>query len=61
MATLELRLEGDPALRRHCREVARVDERIRRQLDDMLDTLHATPGRRGAGRHRRWVSCGAWW
>ena len=44
MATLELRLEGDPALRRHCREVARVDERIRRQLDDMLDTLHATPG-----------------
>ena len=44
MATLELRLEGYPALRRHCREVARVDERIRRQLDDMLDTLHATPG-----------------
>ena len=42
MAVLQLRYNGDDILRKRCREVETVDDRVRRQLDDMMDTLHAT-------------------
>ncbi len=42
MARRQLRFKDDPVLRRHCRPVEEVDDGVRRQLDDMMDTLHAT-------------------
>lgn len=43
MATRQLRIEDDPILRKNCKEVKVVDEKIKGLLDDMMDTLHATP------------------
>lgn len=43
MATRQLRFNGDPELRKKCRKVERVDEHIKMLLNDMADTLHATP------------------
>lgn len=43
MAIRQLRLEDDPILRKQCKEVKVVDDKIRALLDDMMDTLHATP------------------
>ena len=40
MGIRHLRYEGDPILRKVCREVPEVDDRIRRLLNDMMDTLH---------------------
>lgn len=40
MAIRELRYDGDPILRKQCREVENIDGRIRQILDDMMDTLH---------------------
>lgn len=40
MAVRKLRFEGDAILRKKCREVVKVDDRIRQILDDMMDTLH---------------------
>ena len=40
MATRQLRYNQDPILRKRCKEVKEVDDRIRLLLDDMLDTLH---------------------
>lgn len=42
MALRALRINNDPILRKHCREVAVVDDKIRSILDDMVETLHAT-------------------
>ena len=42
MATRQLRYNQDPILRKRCKEVKEVDDRIRLLLDDMLDTLHHT-------------------
>lgn len=42
MATRQLRYNQDPILRKQCKEVKEVDDRIRLLLDDMLDTLHHT-------------------
>ena len=42
MAIRQMRYDGDEVLRKRCREVAEVDDRIRMYLNDMLDTLHAT-------------------
>ncbi|WP_302419842.1 peptide deformylase [Blautia marasmi] len=42
MAIRELRYDGDPILRKQCREVENIDGRIRQILDDMMDTLHHT-------------------
>ena len=43
MAVRNLRYEGDAALKKICKEVKTVDDRIRTLLDDMMDTLHAFP------------------
>ncbi len=43
MATLEIRTSEDDILRKPCRPVAKVDERIRTILDDMADTMRRTP------------------
>ena len=37
-----MRYDGDDVLRKKCKEVTEVNDRIRMYLDDMLDTLHAT-------------------
>ena len=42
MAIRQMRYDGDEVLRKRCREVTEVDDRIRMYLNDMLDTLHAT-------------------
>lgn len=41
MAIRNLRYNEDPILRKHCKEVSVVDEKIKQMLDDMLDTLHS--------------------
>lgn len=43
MAIRNLRYEGDAALKKVCKEVGRVDDRIRILLDDMMETLHEFP------------------
>ncbi|MBT9779865.1 peptide deformylase [Clostridium sp. MCC353] len=43
MAVRNLRYEGDAALKKVCKEVGRVDDRIRILLDDMMETLHEFP------------------
>lgn len=43
MALLEIRLSEDEALRKRCRPVDAVDDRIRTILDDMADTMDRTP------------------
>ncbi len=40
MAIRKLRYNDDPVLRKRCKEVKVIDDRIRTILDDMLDTLH---------------------
>ena len=47
MAVRTIRLEGDPILRKRCRETEGVDAHIRLLLRDMADTLAATEN--GAG------------
>ena len=42
MAIRELRYNDDPVLRKSCREVEEVNDRVRQLLDDMMDTLHNT-------------------
>lgn len=42
MALRALRINNDPILRKHCREVEVIDDKIRQILDDMVQTLHAT-------------------
>ena len=43
MALLEIRLSEDETLRKRCRPVNAVDDRIRTILDDMADTMRRTP------------------
>ena len=38
-----MRYEGDEILRKKCKEVKEVDDRIREILEDMAQTLHNTP------------------
>ena len=42
MAIRQLRYNDDPILRKKCRRVDIVDDRIRQILDDMMNTLHQT-------------------
>lgn len=42
MAIRQLRLKDDEILRKKCKEVTLVDDRIRQMLEDMMDTLHST-------------------
>ena len=42
MAVRQIRLSGDAILRKKCKEVTVIDDKIRQILDDMMDTLHHT-------------------
>ena len=42
MAIRNLRYNDDPILRKACKEVKEIDDKIRQILDDMLETLHNT-------------------
>lgn len=42
MAIRNMRFREDEVLRKRCRLVDEVTDAVRRQLDDMMDTLHAT-------------------
>lgn len=44
MAIMRILTEGAPVLRRKCKPVEKIDERIRQLLDDMLATMYAAPG-----------------
>lgn len=44
MALLEIRTAGDPVLKEHCREVEKIDKRIKKLLDDMAETMYANEG-----------------
>ena len=44
MAILNILEFPDPRLRTTAREVSRVDDRIRRLVDDMFETMYAAPG-----------------
>lgn len=44
MALLEILVAPDPRLKTRARPVAVVDDRIRRLMDDMLETMYAAPG-----------------
>lgn len=39
MATRFLRYDSDPILRKKCKAVLKVDDKIRQLLDDMLDMI----------------------
>lgn len=44
MALRNIMIEGEDILRKRCREVAEIDDRIRGILDDMLETMHHYDG-----------------
>lgn len=44
MALRNIVVEGDEILRKKCREVGEVTDRIRETLDDMVDTMHDAMG-----------------
>lgn len=44
MAIRNVVIEGDPILRKHCREVTEVNDRIKMILEDMLETMRAQYG-----------------
>ncbi len=44
MAIRNVVLEGDEILRKHCREVSEVTDRIRTTMEDMLETMHSQMG-----------------
>jgi len=44
MAIRQLRYEEDPILRKKCRKVEKIDEKIKVLLDDMLETMYKEDG-----------------
>lgn len=44
MAIREIRKEGDPILRKKCKEVTKFDEKLAILLDDMYDTMVRSDG-----------------
>ena len=44
MAALPIRVYPDPALRKRCRPVGRVDAALRELAGGMVETLHSAPG-----------------
>lgn len=44
MSILDLRVLGDPILRKETRPVAAVSDELRRLIDDMFETMHAAKG-----------------
>lgn len=47
MAVLPIRVVPDPILRQKAKRVKTVDGSIRKLIGDMIETLHAAPGRAG--------------
>ena len=47
MTVLSIRTEPDPVLRKKAKRVKAVDGSIRKLIDDMIETIHAEPGRAG--------------
>jgi peptide deformylase len=47
MAVLTIRVVPDPVLRQKSKRVKTIDGSIKRLVDDMLETIHAVPGRAG--------------
>lgn len=44
MAIRQLRLVGDPILRKKCRKVEKIDDRLLTLLEDMVDTMYKEEG-----------------
>lgn len=44
MALRKIVVEGDPILRKHCREVSEITDRIKLTLEDMLETMRSEMG-----------------
>ena len=44
MAIRNIRIEGDPILRKVCREVPEITDRIKVLLDDMRETMYSADG-----------------
>jgi peptide deformylase len=44
MAKLDIIVAPDPRLKVKCKPVARVDAKIARLMDNMLETMYAAPG-----------------
>ncbi len=47
MAILPIRVFPDPVLKQKAKRVTTIDRSIRKLISDMLETMHATPGRVG--------------
>ncbi len=44
MALLDILVAPDPRLKMKAKPVAKVDDKVRRLMDDMLETMYAAPG-----------------
>ena len=44
MAKLDIIVAPDPRLKLKCKPVAKVDAKVARLMDDMLETMYAAPG-----------------
>lgn len=44
MALREIRIDEDPVLRKKCRVVEKIDDRIKILVEDMIDTMHEADG-----------------
>jgi peptide deformylase len=47
MTVLQIRTLPDPVLRQKAKKVTKIDDSIRKLIDDMIDTLRAEPNRAG--------------
>ena len=47
MAVIPIRVLPDPVLRQKSKRVRTIDSSIQRLIDDMIETMHAVPGRVG--------------
>jgi len=47
MSVLTIRTVPDPILRQKCKKVPTIDSKVKKLINDMLETLHAVPGRAG--------------
>ena len=44
MAKRKILIEPDPILRKKCEKLEKVDDKLRKLMDDMLDTMYQAPG-----------------
>jgi len=56
MAVLTIRTLPDPVLRKKTKKVSKIDGSIKKLVADMLETLHADPGRVGLSANQVGVS-----